>query len=201
MWQHWSSALTKEPIHWSTLVSAGFISRPIWFASIKNYMIVSKGMDKATNRLITWILITIHPLSMGGVVVIKYFYMGEYKFSTWWFCQWSRKLFLACRAPVRHFSHLMAGKYQWSFLFSLSEILCVLNPVGQNVRQGMSSLLDISRSLPDMSGIFCDHCLTINKFSITLTTVCYVIEPIGANGMVGPYTSLSVLMSVTRPNF
>ena len=31
--------------------------------------------------------------------------------------------------------------------------LCVLNPAGQNVRLGLSSLPDITRSLPDMSGI------------------------------------------------
>ncbi len=41
--------------------------------------------------------------------------------------------------------------------FSLSDILCVLSPAGQNVRQGLGSLPDISRSLPDMSGIFHDH--------------------------------------------
>ncbi len=33
-------------------------------------------------------------------------------------------------------------------------ILCVLNPAGQNVRQGLRSLPYISRSLPDMSGNF-----------------------------------------------
>ncbi len=55
----------------------------------------------------------------------------------------------------------MTSKYQLSFLFSLSDILCVLNPAGQNVRQGLTSLPDISRTLPDMSdmsGIFRDHC-------------------------------------------
>ncbi len=63
-------------------------------------------------------------------------------------------------ATVRHFPQLMTGKYNWSFLFSLSDILCVLNSAGQNVRQGLSSLPDISISLPDMSGmsgIFRDH--------------------------------------------
>ena len=60
-------------------------------------------------------------------------------------------------APVIHSSQLVTGKYQWSFLYSLSNILCVLNPAGQNVRQSLSSLPDISRSLPDMSGIFRDH--------------------------------------------
>ena len=59
-------------------------------------------------------------------------------------------------AAVRHFSQLMTGKYQWSFLFSLSDILCVLNSAGQNVQHGLSSLPDISRSLLDMSGIFRD---------------------------------------------
>ncbi len=39
----------------------------------------------------------------------------------------------------------------------MSDIVCVLNPAGQNVQQGLSSLPDISRSLPDMSGIFRDH--------------------------------------------
>ncbi len=38
-------------------------------------------------------------------------------------------------------------------LVFLSEILFCLNPAGQNVRQGMSSLPDISISLPDMSGM------------------------------------------------
>ncbi len=52
---------------------------------------------------------------------------------------------------------LMNIKYQWSFLFYFTDILCVLNPARQNVRQGLSSLPDISRSLPDMSGIFRDH--------------------------------------------
>ncbi len=60
-------------------------------------------------------------------------------------------------AAVRHFSQLMTGKYRWSFLFSLSQISCVLNSAGHFVRQGLSSLTDISRSLPDMSGIFRDH--------------------------------------------
>ncbi len=70
--------------------------------------------------------------------------------------QWSRNLFLAgrkkmsgrptalCRtfwAPVRHFSQLMTGTYQWSFLFSLPDILCVLNPAGQNVRHILRSLI------------------------------------------------------------
>ena len=32
----------------------------------------------------------------------------------------------------------MTVKYQWSFLFSLFDILCVLNPAGQNVQQGLS---------------------------------------------------------------
>ena len=62
--------------------------------------------------------------------------------------------------PVRHFSQLMTGKYQWSFLFSLLDILCVLNSAGQNVQQCLSSLPDISRTLPDMSGmsgIFRNH--------------------------------------------
>ncbi len=89
--------------------------------------------------------------------------------------QWSRKLFLVWRticpagqqrsaghflALVKHFCQLMTDNYQWSFLFSLSDILCGLNTAGQNVRQGLSSLPDISRSLPDMSGmsgIFRDH--------------------------------------------
>ena len=64
-------------------------------------------------------------------------------------------------SPCQTFSQLRTSKYQWSFLFYLSDILSVLNPVGQNVRQGLSSLPDISRSLPDMSGmssIFRDHC-------------------------------------------
>ncbi len=41
-------------------------------------------------------------------------------------------------------------------MLSLSDILCLLNPAGQNVQQGLSSLADISRSLPDRSSIFCD---------------------------------------------
>ncbi len=53
----------------------------------------------------------------------------------------------------------MTGKYNRSFLFSLSDISCVLNSAGQHVRQVLSSLPDISTSLPDMSGIFRDHCL------------------------------------------
>ena len=59
--------------------------------------------------------------------------------------------------PCQTFSQLMTGNYQWSFLFSLSDILHGLNPAGQNVRQCLSSLPVISRSLPDMSGIFRDH--------------------------------------------
>ncbi len=60
-------------------------------------------------------------------------------------------------AHVRHFSQLMTGQYQWWSLPLLSDILCVLQHAGQNVQQGMSSLPDISRSLPDRSGIFRDH--------------------------------------------
>ena len=59
--------------------------------------------------------------------------------------------------PVRHFFLIITGKYQWSFLFALSDLLCVLKPAGQNAHQGLSSLSDISRSLPDMSGMFRDH--------------------------------------------
>ncbi len=44
----------------------------------------------------------------------------------------------------------MTGKYQWSLLVSMSNILCVLNPARQNVWQSLSSLPAISRSLPDM---------------------------------------------------
>ncbi len=105
--------------------------------------------------------------------------MGPRKLLTayylWWFqsvseislnIQWSRKLFLACRTKcpaglqcsAGHFQ--LTGKYQWSFLFPLSHILSPLNTAGQNVQQGLSSLPDFSRSLPDMSGmsgIFRDH--------------------------------------------
>ncbi len=54
--------------------------------------------------------------------------------------------------------------------FPLLGILYVLNPAGQNIQQGLSPLLDISRSLPDMSGIFRVHChifwhATINNLS------------------------------------
>ena len=64
-------------------------------------------------------------------------------------------------SPVRHFLQLMTGKYQWSFLFSLLDILCVLNPAGQNVQQGLSSQSDIGTSLPDILCMFCDHCRLI----------------------------------------
>ncbi len=37
---------------------------------------------------------------------------------------------------------------------TFASILCVLYPAGQNVRQDLSSLPDISKSLPDMSSIF-----------------------------------------------
>ncbi len=59
-----------------------------------------------------------------------------------------------------HFSQLMTGKYYVlcrTFLSSLSDNFRVLNPAGQNVQQWWSPLLDISRSLSDMSsmsGIF-----------------------------------------------
>ncbi len=43
------------------------------------------------------------------------------------------------------------------FLVHVVRHFCVFEPAGQNVRQGLSSLPDISRSLPDMSGIFRDH--------------------------------------------
>ncbi len=54
----------------------------------------------------------------------------------------------------------MTDKCQWSLLFSFADMLFVLNSAGQNFRHGLSSLPDISRSLPDMSGmlgIFRDH--------------------------------------------
>ncbi len=71
----------------------------------------------------------------------------------------------------------MTGKYQWSFLFSLSDILCELNPAGQNVRQDLSLLLDISRSLPDMSGmsgIFRDHCYICKPMKSPLSIIPYM---------------------------
>ncbi len=55
--------------------------------------------------------------------------------------------------PLSDIFPFMTGKYQWSFLFSLSDMLCILIPAGQD----LSSRPDISRSLLDMSGIFCDH--------------------------------------------
>ena len=50
-------------------------------------------------------------------------------------------------ASVRHLSQLLTGKYQWPFLFSLSNILCVL-----------------SRSLPNMSSIFHNHRCVIHHW-------------------------------------
>ena len=67
--------------------------------------------------------------------------------------------------PWQTFFQWMTGKYQWPFLFSLSDIFCVLDPAGQNVRQCLSSLPDISkrhvrhisRSLPKWGGVAKSH--------------------------------------------
>ncbi len=92
----------------------------------------------------------------------------------WYDWEWSEKLFLVCRTKCQSFSALpdiltscqtfftMTGKYQWSFF--LSDILYESNSAGQNVRQGLSSLPDISRILPDMSSIFCDHWMIVHCF-------------------------------------
>ncbi len=57
----------------------------------------------------------------------------------------------------------------------------ILNPAGQSVRQGQSPLLDISKTRPDMSGIFREDC-----------------EPTCASCKMGSYASLSVCPSA-RP--
>ncbi len=71
--------------------------------------------------------------SIGGGVVLDLVFgivVTQTTYSFRFSLQLSRKLFLtACQtflAPVRHFSQLMTGKYQWSFLFSLSDILCTI---------------------------------------------------------------------------
>ncbi len=48
----------------------------------------------------------------------------------------------------------------WQFFSLLSDIFHALNSIGQNVRQWWSPLPDISRSLPDMSGIFREDCIS-----------------------------------------
>ncbi len=69
----------------------------------------------------------------------------------------SGKPSMLCRTflfPAGHFFQFMVSKYIWQFLSPMPDIFHVLKPAGQNVRQCQSPLLDISRSLPDMSGIF-----------------------------------------------
>ena len=50
-------------------------------------------------------------------------------------------------------------------------IFPVLNPAGQNVRQCLGPLPDITRTLPDMSGIFRDHC-SVEGTLWNLTHIC-----------------------------
>ncbi len=97
------------------------------------------------------------------------------------FAQWLRNLFLACRTFIQNVRQAISAlsvilspcqtffqvdDWQISvailvFIVGYSLSLWLLNAAGQNVRQGLSSLPDISRSLPDMSGIFRDHCLQL----------------------------------------
>ncbi len=106
--------------------------------------------------------------------------------------QWSRKLFVTCRtkcpaglqcsASAGHFEPLSDIFHSW-WLVNISGHSCfscrifyVSKPAGQNVRQGLSSLPDISRSLPDMSGIFRNHWISLVQWSYFILQVVRVCQ-------------------------
>ena len=75
-------------------------------------------------------------------------------------------------APVRHFPQLMTGKYHCSFLFSLSEIVCVLNPAGQNVWHHKMFFFPTIPPLPELGNQSLSHFTIFSPYDLNIFSPC-----------------------------